>query len=83
MANEPKIAAHWGADDLYPRIVEALEKTGKKLGGLVGMQAQVTLEQGSGYALPYANASFDGAYAPGAGVREEARMTSETTEADR
>lgn len=45
--------------DITPAFIDA----GRKLTALVGLQDQVTLEQGDAQRLPYADASFDGAYA--------------------
>ena len=45
--------------DLTPAFVDA----GRKLTALLSLQDQVTLDQGDAQHLPYADASFDGAYA--------------------
>jgi len=45
--------------DITPAFVDA----GRKLTALLAMQDQVTLDEGDAQRLPYAGASFDGAYA--------------------
>jgi SAM-dependent methyltransferase len=45
--------------DITPAFVDA----GRKLTALLALQDQVTIEQGDARHLPYADASFDGAYA--------------------
>jgi SAM-dependent methyltransferase len=53
-----RFQCHVTGIDITPPFVEA----GNKLTRLLGMESQVTIELGDGERLPYADASFDGAY---------------------
>lgn len=54
-----RFRCHVTGIDITPAFVDA----GRKLTALLALQDQVTIEQGEAQHLPYADASFDGAYA--------------------